>query len=374
MLDLMITIVIGLLSSLILFYKFPSIKINRTADSKHQLSIIIPARNEENNIRLLLQDLMRQSAPIHEIICVDDGSTDKTFDVASSFDVKTISIKDKPNDWTGKTWACQTGADSATGDILLFLDADVRLGPHAISRLMNAYDENHCVISVQPYHQTQKHYEQFSFFFNLIQIAGNGTSMIGEQKCVGLFGPVILIDQQTYLSIDRHLSAKKSIVDDIALGKKLKQMGFPFKLFMGSKEITYRMYGNDFKSLYQGWTKNYATGALKTSLVVFGLVFLWVTSCIASVINVVQSIWDFNMNHFLLAMILYFLWVLELFRVSKNVGYFKKTTVFAYPVYLFFFLMVFFISLFKKVFKMDVAWKGRKIKQDRAGIAGKDKF
>src|SRR6056297_386114 len=364
MLDLIIMIVIGLISSFILFYKFPSIKTNISEDSQYKLSIIIPARNEEKNIRLLLQDLMRQTTTIHEIICVDDGSNDKTLEVASSFDVKTIHIKDKPGDWTGKTWACQTGADAATGDILLFLDADVRLSPNAISHLMQAYDKNQCVISVQPYHQTDKHDEQFSFFFNLIQIAGNGTSMIGEQKCAGLCGPLILIDQQTYISIDKHVSAKKSIVDDIALGKKLKQMGFQFKLFMGSKDISYRMYGNDFKSLFQGWTKNYATGALKTSMVVFGLVFLWVTSCIASVIIVVQSIWDLNMNHFLLSMFLYCLWVLELFRVSKDVGQFKKSTIFAYPVYLFFFLMVFFFSFFKKVFKMEVAWKGRKIKQE----------
>jgi len=364
MLDLIIMIVMGLLSSFILFYKFPSLKTNHTGDSQYKLSIIIPARNEEKNIRLLLQDLMRQTTTIHEIICVDDGSTDKTFEFASSFDVNTISIKDKPGDWMGKTWACQTGADSATGDILLFLDADVRLSSNAISRLIHSYNDNKCVISVQPYHKTDKHYEQFSFFFNLIQIAGNGTSMIGEQKCAGLCGPVILIDQQTYNSIDKHLSAKNSIVDDIALGKKLKQMGFHFKLFMGSKDISYRMYGNDFKSLFQGWTKNYATGALKTAMVVFGLVFLWVTSCIASVIIVVQSILDLNMNHFLLSMIFYCLWVLELFRVSKDVGQFKRSTIVAYPIYLFFFLMVFFISFFKKVFKMDVAWKGRKIKQE----------
>src|SRR6056297_2816672 len=265
MLDLMITIVMGLLSSLIIFFKFPSLKTNNPGNSQYKLSIIIPARNEEKNIRLLLGDLMRQTTPIHEIICVDDGSFDNTFDVASSFDVKTISIKDKPGDWTGKTWACQTGADAATGDILLFLDADVRLSPNAISNLVHSYEEHQCVISVQPYHKTDKHYEQFSFFFNLIQIAGNGTSMIGEQKCAGLCGPLILIDQQTYISIDKHLSAKNSIVDDIALGQKLKQMGFRFKLFMGSKEIAYRMYGNDFKSLFQGWTKNYATGALKTT-------------------------------------------------------------------------------------------------------------
>ncbi len=365
MLHSAIIIVIGILSSYILFYKFPVLKTKKTDWSQYKLSVIIPARNEEETIRLLLQDLMAQKTTIHEIICVDDASTDKTLEVATSFGVRTISIKDKPKDWTGKSWACQKGAMVATGDMLLFLDADVRLSPNAISTLLDRYHENKCVISVQPYHHTEKYYEQFSFFFNLIQIAGNGISVWGKPKNMGLYGPVILIDQKTYLAIDRHSAAKTSVVDDVVLGEKLKQMGFPFKLFLGSKDISFRMYGDDFKSLYQGWIKNYATGALKSDPFIFCLVFLWVTSCLSSSIFFVQSLTTFNMGLILLATCFCFLWLVELFRLSSAIGRFKKTTVIFYPVYLVFFVLIFSISLLKKIFKVDVVWKDRKIKLEK---------
>lgn len=360
-----VVMILGLLSSFILFSEFPLLKKKETINSQYKLSIVIPARNEEKNIGLLLQDLMNQTINIHEIMCVDDGSTDETYKVASSFGVHTIFIKDKPSDWTGKAWACQMGAESATGDLILFLDADVRLSPNAISNLINAYDENKCVVSVQPYHQTKKYYEQFSFFFNLIQISGNGMSVRWLNQNVGLYGPVILINKDTYASIDGHSAAQKTIVDDLALGQKLKQMGFPFKLFMGGKNISYRMYGNNFKSLFEGWVKNYATGASKTPLLILGLVFLWVTSSISSVILLVQSILSMNILTIILASVFYLFWVFELFRLSDKVGHFKKTTVIFFPIYLAFFIVVFFISLFKKLFHNDVIWKDRKIKLDQ---------
>ncbi len=361
----LIVIVAGLLSSFILFSKFPFLKKKHTSKLHYKLSIIIPARNEEKNIRLLLQDLMDQTAHIHEIICVDDGSTDGTYKVASSFGVNTILIKDKPSDWTGKAWACKTGSESVTGDILLFLDADVRLSTHGISNLINSYNQNKCVISVQPYHKTSQYYEQFSFFFNLIQISGNGTSMRWLQKNAGLYGPVILIDKDTYVSIDGHLAAQKSIVDDVALGKKLRQMGFSFKLFMGGKDISFRMYGSNFKSLFQGWTKNYATGASKAPIFVLGLVFLWVASCTISVISFIQSVISLNIINVLVTIGFYLCWVFELFRISYRIGSFKKTTILIFPLYLVFFILVFFISLFKKLFHKDVVWKDRKIKLDQ---------
>ena len=364
MLYYFIIIVVGILASFILFSKFPILKKGKANNLPDKISIIIPARNEEKNIGLLLRDLMSQTTNIHEIICVDDGSVDQTYEVALSFGVKVVAIKDKPSDWTGKAWACQSGGAVATGDILLFLDADVRFSPDAISSLVYSYNQHKCVISVQPYHKTEKHYEQFSFFFNLIQIAGNGTSIRFTQESAGLYGPVILIDTDTYRAIDGHLAAKKSIVDDVALGEKLRQMGFPYKLFLGGKNISFRMYGNNFKSLFQGWTKNYATGASKAPIFIFILVFLWVASCASTVIYLVKAVISLKLTYIVIGLILYACWIFEFFRISNRLGRFKKTTIIMFPVYLIFFIGVFLVSLFKKVFRKDVTWKDRKIKLD----------
>ena len=286
----------GLIISLLLFYRFPVLKKITDLKRPYKVSVIIPARNEEKNIPLLLQDLMKQTYSAYEIIGVDDCSVDNTAKIISSYGVSLLSIKDKPEDWTGKAWACEKGAESASGDLLLFLDADVRLQPLAISKLISTYVENQCVISVQPYHKTEKKYEQFSLFFNLIQIAANGTSSFFKFKNPGLYGPVILIDRDTYQGIGGHISAKSSIVDDLALGEKLTQKGFSFKLFLGENDISFRMYGDGFKKLLQGWTKNYATGALKTPPLLFLMVFLWITSCTSVFLFIIQAMGGYNLT------------------------------------------------------------------------------
>ncbi len=361
----LIIMTLGLLSSLILFSKFPVLKKERSLKLENSISIIIPARNEEKNLKLLLDDLKSQTLPIHEIICVDDGSTDKSYDVAMSYGVQVIEIKEKPSDWAGKAWACQKGANMATGDLYVFLDADVRLSHSAIAKLYQAYKDEQCTVSVQPYHRTKKFYEQFSFFFNLIQIAANGTSLKFKTKGVGLYGPVILMDEECYWSIDGHLSAQKSIVDDVALGEKLTQMGLNFKLFMGGKDISFRMYGDKLRSLYQGWVKNYGTGAIKTPKSTLSLISLWMASAITSSVMIILLLFtDLYGSFSFLIIAIYLCWVLEFLRIGAKAGKFKLTTPILFPIYLLFFTITFMISMYKKTFQKNVVWKERSIKLD----------
>ena len=360
-----IVITAGLIISLLLFYRFPMFKKSVAVENSYKISVIIPARNEEKNLPLLLQDLKQQIYPVHEVICVDDCSLDNTAKIASSFGVKLITIENKPEDWTGKAWACQKGAESASGDLLLFLDADVRLNPDAVAALIHTYDENQCVISVQPYHQTERCYEQFSLFFNLIQIPANATSTMINFKNAGLYGPVIFISNETYWAAEGHASARNSIVDDLALGERLTQKGFLFKLFLGGEHISFHMYGGGFSDLLRGWTKNYATGALKTPPLLFIMVFLWITSCTSAFICLMQAILLKNLLHIVIFLFLYALWVLELFRISHKIGHFKKYALIGFPVYMAMFLLVFILSLLKKLLRLNVVWKGRKIKLEK---------
>ena len=117
-------IVLGLGFTSLLFYRLPIIPSNQSnLDDSPTLTVIIPARNEEETLPLLLGDLRSQSITDFEIICVDDNSEDGTARVASTSGVELISLAGKPDGWIGKSWACHNAAVAAKGDVLLFLDA-----------------------------------------------------------------------------------------------------------------------------------------------------------------------------------------------------------------------------------------------------------
>ncbi len=80
------------------------------------VSVIIPARNEEHNLPTLLRSLASQAVKPHEILVVDDGSTDRTAEVARQLGATVIASKPLPDGWRGKTWACHQGAQAATGE------------------------------------------------------------------------------------------------------------------------------------------------------------------------------------------------------------------------------------------------------------------
>ena len=199
----------------------------------------------------------------------------------------------------------------------------------------------------------------------MIQVAANGVGMFLNKGKTGLYGPLILIDKDTYNAIEGHTGVKSSIVDDVALGEKLTAKGFPFRLFLGGQHISFRMYGGGFKELVQGWTKNYATGAIKAQPLLFVLVFLWITSITSVSINLIQSIAGKDLIYGPVYILLYLLWAGELCRISGNIGNFKKYILLIFPVYLALFLCVFLLSFIKKLLHMKVVWKGRKIKLEK---------
>lgn len=378
-----VIVIFGLAANLVLFYRFPRLPKNGSGAVRNgidvpkagigepdqppaanrnlpKVSVIIPARNEEKNLPLLLQDLQIQSLVPLEIICVDDDSSDDTGGIASGFGVRLISLHDKPANWTGKTWAAQNGADKACGELLLFLDADVRLGKDALLRLVLAYTEQKRTISVQPYHMTKRWHEQFSLLFNLIQIAANGAAL-PKPVSIGLYGPVILIARSDYDRIGGHESVRKNIVEDMALGQRLKSAGLPYRLYIGDPEISFRMYADGLKSLYRGWVKNIATGAARTPPPLFALVFVWIASMISVPVHAVVFAITGNLPWLLLYSLLYVAWVLVLLLVSKKAGHFRLLPIVLYPFLALAMLIVFAVSLFKKIFGLKVIWKDREI-------------
>jgi len=124
------------------------------------VSVIIPARNEAKRLPALLSSLIHQSVQPEEVIIVDDHSTDETAALASQAGCRVVKSEPLPPGWTGKNWACHQGAQAAQGDLYLFLDEDITIKPKGLERIVDTYHAKGGVLSLKPYHETQKIYEE----------------------------------------------------------------------------------------------------------------------------------------------------------------------------------------------------------------------
>lgn len=357
----LIVLILGFFAAGLLFWHIPRLPRDKT-EAELRFSVVIPARNEAKTLPLLLSDLLAQSFPAHEIIVVNDDSEDETERIARAFPVRVLSIAEKPDGWVGKSWACQTGANAANGEALLFLDADVRLDADGLSRLAHAY-QTHGTLSVQPFHATKRWYEQFALLFNLVQIAANGSALPTPVN-LGLFGPVIAISRKDYTAIGGHASVKSAVVEDMALAQRLRESNIPFRIFMGDLGVSFRMYPAGISHLWQGFTKNLATGAAKTPIGLLLLVTLFIASLTSAPLNLVRSLVA-ESPLFLLYGALYAFWAAILLLLSKRIGRFWPLSALLYPLPLSMFFAVFVNSFAIRLFRGKVLWKGRAIKLER---------
>lgn len=360
----LIVIICGLVAAVLLFFRFPTL-VRKDSTSSPSLSIIIPARNEARNLPFILADLENQQIRPTEIIVVDDESNDQTAMIAAQYAVKVLSIKEKPTDWIGKSYACQKAAEIAQGDLILFLDADVRLAPDAIGSLLLKHKDVGHTISVQPYHLMEKPYEHFSLFFNIIQTGANGVCTIGTAKKIGLFGPVILIKKADYLAVGGHKAVQRILVEDLALGDVLTQNRMDYQLLLGGNQIKYRMYGDGWSSLVRGWIKNFASGAAKTPFLSFLGILAFVVSCGTPFVHAFIAILQLEWFDFWIYCLTYGVWVMMLSRIARKLGNFRWYSLVFYPIPFIFFWLVFMTSLFVRLFHLPVKWKDRKIREEK---------
>lgn len=337
-----------------LIYKNYSFLKPSKVEKKYKVSIIIPARNEEHNIVKLLNSLNKQKYQIYEIIVVDDNSKDRTSEIVKSFDnVKLIKLTDEPPEgWRGKTWACWNGSLNASGDILVFIDADVKLSENSIESLVFEYEKNKGMISVWPYQKFKKGYEHFNYILNIAAVSSVTVfKFFVKTDPIGAFGPVLLTSRDDYFKTGGHAAVRNEIVEDLAIGQLYRKNGINVKNFLGNNLVKFRMYPNGFKEMFQGLTKNMLLGMEKSNLSNTILLTIWILGLFASI--------PINIDIYRLAFYLAF--VHQLYIITIKTGDYNLIDAFIYPVYLLFFIFLFFISIYKTIFKKKVLWKDREI-------------
>ncbi|WP_341282134.1 glycosyltransferase family 2 protein [Paenibacillus sp. FSL H8-0537] len=322
------------------------------------LSVIIPARNEAANIGKLLHSLGQQKLPSVEVIVVDDGSEDATASLAAANGATVIRAEKLPEGWVGKSWACWTGAKSAQGELLVFLDADVELENDALQLLAASQKEAGGLVSVQPYHRMERAYEQLSAFFNLIVVASVGD---GDSRA-GAFGPCLICRRDDYFRIGGHEAVRGKVLEHFELGRAFSSDQMPVSNFMGYGRIAFRMYPDGLSSLFRGWSKSFGAGAASTAPFVACAVSLWLAGAFSAVSLMLSSLaGQVKADYWLLGIGIasYAAYSLQLALWLRNVGSFKWWTALLYPLPLGLFMLFFVYSLFSTFIRRKVAWRGR---------------
>lgn len=363
----------GLLAGLFLFWRLPRLGLPMPDQVNQQdlphlqdrqdlpdFSVIIPMRNEAANIGLLLQDIAAQVLKPREVICIDDGSEDDGAAIARRHGATVLAIRQKPSGWLGKSYACHYGASSAHGQVLVFLDADVRLAPGALQAILAWQKRTGGVISVQPYHRVKAFYEQFSLFFNLVLLAGSGIGLPFGRKSTVLFGPVIAVGRRTYSRLGSHEPVKNHVLEDVELGRHYARHQVPCRLFTGGSLISFTMYGS-FHQLWQGWTKNFFAGAVGIPVYLLMLIFLLLTGYASTGIVLPSALYQMAPFQIAGAASAYVLSILQIGWTARKIGNFHPLAILAYPLFLWAFCLIFLVSAGKKLILRKVRWKGRDI-------------
>jgi 4,4'-diaponeurosporenoate glycosyltransferase len=350
-------VIIGNSFGIWLLFSVPKMNKN-IVKNRPNLSIIIPARNEALRILPLLTSLKEQIKTNDEVIVVDDHSTDQTASIAQSMNAIVVSAKALPKGWFGKPWACYQGAEAAKHNILIFLDADTVIRKGGLDALVDTFLKTKTPMSVQPYHRTKKLYEQFSVMFNIMVLMTTGqfTPLKEEIKTASFFGPCQLVTKEDYWAIGGHHIAKHAILEDIALGKAYTELTKQkTRTFVGKGLIDFRMYEEGFSKLIEGWSKNFATGAMLIPKWLLVTTSVWITGLFISFLSgVAPFMWV--QNAYLIG---YGLTGLTFYILARKAGNFSPIVMIFYPIYVLFFVIVFVRSIIKLKKNKQVTWKGR---------------
>jgi glycosyltransferase involved in cell wall biosynthesis len=245
-----------------------------------EVSVIIPARNEEASIGRCLESLVSQTGIAFEIIVVNDHSTDRTREIAESFlvphicpiladvglpvHVMKVTVVDAgplPQGWYGKSNACVTGATLARGKWLLFTDADTVHKPGSLARAVaEAKTHGADLLSYSPEQEVRGIAERALMPVIFAELA---STYKPKDVCdpaspvAAANGQYLLITREAYDAVGGHAAVAGDLLEDVALARLVKQSGRRLRFRFGGDAVRTRMY-RTFAQMREGWTKNLA--------------------------------------------------------------------------------------------------------------------
>ena len=246
------------------------------------VSVLVPARNEERNIEECIRSLLLQDYPSYELIVLDDHSSDRTAEIADRLinqvrnprvSARLIHGATLPDGWTGKNWACHQLAEAASGEFLLFTDADTVHAPGTVTAAVDyACRKNAGLVSAWPRQITESLGEKLIvpvvilmgvafcplWMQRLIQYRGEKADPRLMRHIGAANGQFMFFSRGCYEAVGGHAAVSAHVVEDVALGREVAaRSGEGWRLFNcdALRFSTVRMY-RSFGETWDGFTKN----------------------------------------------------------------------------------------------------------------------
>ncbi|MGD9648973.1 MAG: glycosyltransferase family 2 protein [Pirellulales bacterium] len=252
----------------------------RLADNKlarPAVSVIIPARNEEQSLPAALGAVLASRGVELEAIVVDDHSSDRTAAIARGFAdrdsrVRLVTAPTLPSGWCGKQHACYVGASQASFERLLFVDADVRLASDALARMCAELQRSGAaLLSGFPRQVTVTWLERLLLplmhflllgYLPLRRMRASTHPMYGA-AC----GQLILVRRGAYQHVGGHAAVRSSLHDGLKLPRALRAAGLTTDLFDATDLASCRMY-RSAGQVWRGLGKNATEGMAAPAAIV----------------------------------------------------------------------------------------------------------
>ncbi len=256
-------------------------RFENTAKTFPKVSIILPARNEEEFLGKCLDSLIDQDYKDYEIIVIDDSSEDSTGKIISEYAKKNskvihVSAREKPEGWMGKNWACMEGYRKATGELLLFTDADTTHKPNVISLAVS-----HLLSFELDALSTIPKMLTFDFWTNItlpmistfLHTRFSALNVNNPSKKTGyFFGSFFILKKSTYEQVGMHEGVKHEIIEDGALGKKVKESGHKMKMVRG-EHLVEAVWARDKVTLWNALKRLMIPLYLQSGKIAIGIFF-----------------------------------------------------------------------------------------------------
>lgn len=248
------------------------------------ISVLIPARNEEANIRACLDSLLRQDHPNFEILVLDDGSHDRTAAIVAQFAaedprVRLLHGQPLPHGWAGKPFACHQLAQEAKGSWLLFTDADTVHAPFGLRYVLNtAIRSRAALISGFPHQRTPSIWHKMAmplFFYFLLLCSVPFWWLEHSRRPLAsvAIGQFLFFSAEEYRNIGGHVAVKSRLTEDVWLGREMARHGHKQLTLDLSPLVSCQMY-TEFDTMWQGIIRWLYSVASVSTAALFGIIIV----------------------------------------------------------------------------------------------------